>query len=474
MWLRLLAAAAAVMTATCRSQAAPALPGPVGRAVVARVAAYEKASRATVGVSVVALDSGESAVAIRPARRFIPASNQKLLTAAFALVRLGGRFHFETALWYLPTGDLLVAGDYDPTLGDPRLARQRNRSIYAELDRWARALKAAKIDRIGGQILLCRANDKDLRHPDWPTRQRQKWYAAPVGRLNFHNNCFDVTLEAGEGGTKARVTPASRFIRVVSQLRTGPRQLWWLQMLRDGSDLTLKGTIRGPTSRPTSIAIDHPALLFGRVLADRIARAGVQTDGRLRLIAPTAAAGLKGRLVAKTRTPLAEALKRANKRSLNMAAEAVFLRAGDGTWTGSAKLMAASLVKTFGLSPGSVVVRDGGGLSRGNAVTPRAMTTLLRGVLARKDGSALLVSLPISGVDGSMADRLTEARYRGRVAAKTGYIKGVSCLSGYVLSAKGKPRLAFAILVNRVRWLGGAKQLQDDICRLLVDGLGAK
>ena len=91
----------------------------------------------------------------------------------------------------------------------------------------------------------------------------------------------------------------------------------------------------------------------------------------------------------------------------------------------------------------------------------------------RKDGRVFLASLPASGIDGTLRRRMKAPPYRGRIRAKTGYITGVSCLSGYVLDDSGKEVLAFSILVNRVRAGNGwrAKQMQDRICRLLVDSV---
>ena len=59
---------------------------------------------------------------------------------------------------------------------------------------------------------------------------------------------------------------------------------------------------------------------------------------------------------------------------------------------------------------------------------------------------------------------------RGRILAKTGRINNVCCLSGYVLDTTSRPRLAFALPINRFRmgtaWK--AKQLHDSLCRLMV------
>jgi D-alanyl-D-alanine carboxypeptidase/D-alanyl-D-alanine-endopeptidase (penicillin-binding protein 4) len=119
-----------------------------------------------------------------------------------------------------------------------------------------------------------------------------------------------------------------------------------------------------------------------------------------------------------------------------------------------------------------VVLRDGSGLSRHNRISARLMTDVLRHMARRGDaaGAAFLRSLPVSGSDGSLKQRLEEDGLRGTVRAKTGYIAGVSCLSGYVHTAGGRV-LAFAVLINGFdpRQTNQAmKDIQDDVCRALV------
>jgi D-alanyl-D-alanine carboxypeptidase/D-alanyl-D-alanine-endopeptidase (penicillin-binding protein 4) len=101
------------------------------------------------------------------------------------------------------------------------------------------------------------------------------------------------------------------------------------------------------------------------------------------------------------------------------------------------------------------------------------MVKVLVGVATREDRDVLLDALPIAGVDGTLARRMTEAKYSGRIRAKTGYILGVCCLSGYVVDKNGKPAIAFSLMANDVpagkAWV--AKKLQDALCRALVDSL---
>lgn len=442
-----------------------------GQSIIALVETFEKANKASVGVSVVDLRSGKAVASVHDAALLMPASNQKLLTSAAALAKLGGNFQFTTTVSLLGK-DLVVTGDGDPVLGDAILAAEANATIYAELDRWAAAIKNKVGDKFDGDLLVC-SERPAYRCSEWPRNQYDRWYVAPIAELNFNNNCIDVFFVAGKGGAiLPAASPESRFIQFVNKTTKG-KHLWSLRFNADDSVVTVSGTVSQATKDPQSISVNDPPLLFGRVLADRLVRAGVAFSGKVKKAKPSSLDLASAQAICQTQTPLATVIKRANKRSLNMVAEAMFLRLGDGTWDGSARVMTDTLASTYGLAPETLSICDGSGLARKNGVAPAAITKILAGVLARKDAIVFVDSLPICGVDGTMEHRLEQAPYCKRVLAKTGYIAGVSSLSGYVLDHSGRPVYAFSTLVNKVNGPAEAKHLEDQICALLVDSLGA-
>ena len=63
------------------------------------------------------------------------------------------------------------------------------------------------------------------------------------------------------------------------------------------------------------------------------------------------------------------------------------------------------------------------------------------------NASPLLASLPVAGVDGTLAERMKGTPAAGNVRAKTGAMNGVRSLAGYVTTQDGEP-LAFAVVVN--------------------------
>jgi D-alanyl-D-alanine carboxypeptidase/D-alanyl-D-alanine-endopeptidase (penicillin-binding protein 4) len=436
---------------------------------------YEEKSGATVALCVRSMD-GRGVIARHAETAFVPASNQKVLTSAFALATLGADHRFTTRV--LARGrELIVVGGFDPLLGDPRVAKANKQDIYAELDRWSAAAEKHFGNEGVSRIVLAISRPKGpYRHTDWPHAQRQRWYAAPVAALNFHDNCYDVgfTVPADDGPVAPHVTPVSRFIRVVNRVKRGRRHVWSLSAADDESTVTLRGKVKVTTPDPLPVAAEDPPMLLGRVLADRLVRRGVRFEGRFAKAerGELSADGL--REICRTETPIANVLQRANKRSLNLAAECLLLAAGDGTWPGSATRMQRTLAARYAPPPETLRVRDGSGLSKENRVTPAAVVRVLLALAQGPSAGAFLPSLPVAGVDGTLASRLTREPYRGRIAAKTGYVRGACCLSGYVLDAGGRPLLAVSILVGDVpagkAWK--AKNLQDAVCRLLVDAAG--
>jgi len=474
--LRSLALPLIVLLAIASFRTIPAEAGSPTDQVSALVDKYELASKAICGVVAYDLRSRSKIVDVHGEALFVPASNQKILTSAFALATLGPGFQFTTSV-NLVGENILVTGDGDPTIGDPYIAAQQERSVYVELDRWAQAVRQRVGANIAGDLLVCcdRFGDS-FWNPSWPKAQRHRWYCAPIADLNFHNNCFGVRFAVANGVVSPQLIPGGPYIRVDSSVKKGKKHLWSLKSDAGESVVHLRGSVKGPTRSPFRVAANDPPMLLGRALAGRLAKAGVTLKGRIRKVKADEIDTDASKLLAQTKTPLALAMKQANKRSLNMAAECMFLRAGDGTWKGSAEAMMLCLTDKYGLTAEDLSVTDGGGLSHANKVSPLALTKVLGKLALMPEARCFLRSLPRSGTDGSMKSRLTRYPYKGHVIAKTGYVNGSSCLSGYILDRDYRVAVAFSVMVNRVSlgkaWV--AKGLQDSICRLLVDAVNAE
>jgi D-alanyl-D-alanine carboxypeptidase/D-alanyl-D-alanine-endopeptidase (penicillin-binding protein 4) len=107
-----------------------------------------------------------------------------------------------------------------------------------------------------------------------------------------------------------------------------------------------------------------------------------------------------------------------------------------------------------GIDKDDFVFYDGSGLSGYDLVTPRAVAKLLSfAAHDPKTGAPQpwfadwKASLPIGGVDGTLADRFTTAPLKGHVFAKTGTMGEARALSGYLDCASGQT-VIFSILVD--------------------------
>lgn len=93
-------------------------------------------------------------------------------------------------------------------------------------------------------------------------------------------------------------------------------------------------------------------------------------------------------------------------------------------------------------------MRDGSGLSRKNLATPRTLVTTLRAMHTAKGKEIFLASLPIAGETGTLKNRMQYTSAQGTVRAKTGTLRGVRALSGYV-DTIGNGTLAFSAIANQ-------------------------
>ena len=96
-------------------------------------------------------------------------------------------------------------------------------------------------------------------------------------------------------------------------------------------------------------------------------------------------------------------------------------------------------------------LKNGSGLFDANRLSPRILARVLRLMLDRPGVYAeFLGQLALGGQDGTLKHRFEKGTLAGRVRAKTGTLKDVTALAGYVLRADGRPPIVFAFLVSGV------------------------
>ncbi len=205
-----------------------------------------------------------------------------------------------------------------------------------------------------------------------------------------------------------------------------------------------------------------PAKEAAAALKSALKKRGVKVTGGVRVgKTPRKAAGR--RPLASVASPTIAAIAEAtNKPSNNFYAEMLLKRlwaTGDrrGTTRGGAKAS-----ERFARSLGAKIDQlDGSGLSDNNRAAPRSVVRLLATMLDHRAGRAFYGSLPRAGKEGTLDERMEGTAAAGRCRAKTGTITGVSALSGYCRSGRG--RVAFSLLMNGVYSYEAARKIQDQM-----------
>ncbi len=452
-------------------------PGRSLRSRLDRILTNHNQSKAVLGARVIALPDGQVLYDRNGTKAMLPASNMKPVVMSAAIDQLGADFQFKTVLAVRGI-DLVVIGEGDPTFGDERLARRRGQTITATFRSWAETLKATGVRQIPGDVVIDDSIfDDQFVHPSWPADQLQKWYEAPIGGLNFNANCTAVRVRPTSPGKPADVSlvPGGSWLKLANKTVSGTKNVATINRQWDSDTIVVSGMVAkegvlGP------VTVRDPGLYFGDVLKTVLSEEGIQVVGgvvreRVRLENGSIPAGCH--IVAVHRAPLADALSRAGKESLGMMAEALMKllgskRSGVGSWE-SGRQAVDEFLDRVGVSPSQVKVVEGSGLSRSDRLSAAAATQVFRYMYNASDGNfeALRDSLACAGIDGTMKKRCRWPDTKGRIFAKTGYIKGVRTLAGYIHTTSDR-WLAFAFFYNQAAKPNELKKLQDEACRLLV------
>ncbi|MBF2055683.1 MAG: D-alanyl-D-alanine carboxypeptidase [Cyanobacterium sp. T60_A2020_053] len=108
---------------------------------------------------------------------------------------------------------------------------------------------------------------------------------------------------------------------------------------------------------------------------------------------------------------------------------------------------AKEILSQLGINPNSFNLVDGSGLSRNNRATPRAIVDTLRVMYSSPQRDLFFASLPTAGMTGTLRNRMKQTPVKGIVHAKTGTLRGVRALSGYLERGENST-LVFSIITN--------------------------
>lgn len=461
---------------------------------VARILADPGVSQAHWGISVVSM-SGGSIYALNDKQFFNPASNAKLLTtaAAFALLRSGLTFTTQIAS-STPVGqageirgNLTIFGVGDPNISARTfpfgLKTERTGPPLAALADMADQMVRNGVRSVSGDIV---GDDTwfvyERYGAGWSWDDLQWGYGAPVSALSVNDNeVYLSAVPAAQVGEAAAASfvPATAYYTLDNSLISAPAGdpgKPGVERAPGGLTVRLFGrTAIGQPGLHTALAIEDPAEYAARSLREMLVARGVQVTGTARAqhrlpsdtsdffsvqgqplaLHPYLPEAVKADVLGQTvlashvSPPLGQDLVVTNKVSQNLHAEITLrtlgkLEGADGSLVEGTRVVRQFLISA-GVLPGDFVLYDGCGLSVQDLVTPRAFTTLLTYAARQTWGEAFRTSLPVGGVDGSLAGRFKQPLVDGKVFAKTGTLGEARALSGYVVAASGQT-VAFSIM----------------------------
>ncbi|HEV2471860.1 MAG TPA: D-alanyl-D-alanine carboxypeptidase/D-alanyl-D-alanine-endopeptidase, partial [Chthonomonadales bacterium] len=420
---------------------------------------------------------------------FLPASNNKLLTSAAAMVALGHSFAFRTSLFRTGVvdpggtlnGNLILKGDGDPIL------------LPGDLRTMAHDVFQAGIRRVNGKLLYDASIFDDQYYGDsWAWDDMPYYYSAQISGLNVNRNLLDVRVSAGPtpgAPVDVTITPTDKYTLLQSTGVTGkPKSKSTIEIGRilGKNIITVTGSLpidAAPKDEPyIGVTVERPERYAAFLMLAYLKKTGIDVTGGYGAGSVPSSGATE--ITCHYSPTLPEILRRMNKPSDNLIAECLLKRVGAkmrGQGTGGAygtgALAAREIFRKIGLDLTRLHQADGSGLSRENFVSPRNLVTLLAYLRTRSDFQDLYVSLPIVGVDGGLENRMKGTPAVGNCHAKTGYVSFALSLSGYVSTLDGDP-LAFSILMNsHLGAIKDARDAQDKIVTLLSEyrrALGGK
>ena len=453
-WFRIVLAAA-LCTRLLAAHAAP-LPNAVA-------AALDRAKLPHESLVAVVQEVGSTRprLAWQPDRPVNPASLMKLLTTFSALELLGPAWSWTTPVWLEGTvkdgvldGNLVVKGS-----GDPKFVVER---VWLLLKR----LQRAGVREIRGDIVLDRSgfNVPEQNPADFDGEPLRPYNVrADALLLNYKALTFTFTPDAARGVASIGVDLPLAGVRFDGSvpLTGGPCEDWRGALRPDLSDPTrarFTGSLAAACGEKTwALAYPDPKSYNERALLGLWNEMGGKLLGTVRDgQAPATRPSFELASPA-----LAEVVRDINKFSNNVMAQQLFLtlaltQRGSGSPELARELLRQWVAERLGSAGAGLVIDNGSGLSRESRVSAQLLARLLQVAWASPVMPELMSSLPVSGIDGTLKRSRASL---GRAHLKTGSLRDVNGVAGYVLSNSGRRYVVVAI-VNHAN-AGGARPTFD-------------
>lgn len=373
-----------------------------------------------------------------------PASNVKLFTTAAAFARFPAGFAFSTDAFVEAVSDS-VPRVWIRGAGDPLVSSK-------DIQKLAEKIRAAGVERAADIAYDGSVFDTLRFAPGWMWDDLPEEFAPWLSAFPFGRNTLDVAVEApAKAGAPltATVLPGCAPVTVDLRATAGRGEKLSAVFSPETDRITVTGTLAPGGRREFSFTLHKPHETFHCTLLAALAAAGVEVASRRPAIG----------VVPRNLTPCAsvthsldDVAALTNKRSDNLCAESLLkaLAAQTNGRPGSTEAGIAAVrasLGALGVDTTSIALVDGSGSSFYNLASAASLGAALRAMHRHAESRRFIESLATPGGEGTMSRRLSGMRGSEWVRAKTGTIRGVSALSGYILPPEGTP-LVFVVLMQ--------------------------
>lgn len=383
-----------------------------------------------------------------------PASTLKTVTSATAFHLLGADYTWKTTFGYSGTisangtltGDLILTGGGDPTLGSWRYADTKTEVLIRQ---WVKAVRESGIKEIKGRLI---ADDtlfgSQNLPPGWIWQDIGNYYGAGPNGLTWKENQFDLYLKpgarAGDPVILTRTDPAVPYLKIVNEVKTGQAGTGdnvYAYSAPYSNLIYLRGTYATDLKKVIAASLPDPAYELAFRLQDSLKKSGVQFSrppitGRQLQVEKESFLPVQKVLSVHTSPTLSEVVYWFNQKSINLYGEHLLktlaIQKGKEPETAEGVKEVQSFWKTrLGIEEGALNVVDGSGLSPGNRITTMTMANILLSVKKEPWFKSYFDSFPVYN----------------NMKMKSGSINDVIAYAGYQTGSSGTP-FVFSIIIN--------------------------
>jgi D-alanyl-D-alanine carboxypeptidase/D-alanyl-D-alanine-endopeptidase (penicillin-binding protein 4) len=405
-----------------------------------------------------------------------PASVIKVLSTYAAVLKLGFDYRWQTKFYTRGSlessngtlnGDLIIKGFGDPTLHSN------------DLGKIVSYIRAEGIRRITGNIIIDRSyfdvGNKDSSGFD---ENPYSAYNAMPDAMMFNERISTVCVTPNKKSVTKKYTDHSyQLINNLQYVNKSCRGKYsWPRVKIDKSTSTPKVILKGKISkrcgkRNICKVLTKPYKSFYYALKAKMQEEGIRVSGTLKLRKVPSDAT---ELFTYYSDSLEKIISKTAKKSNNLYARHLLLLLGAKTYGAPATLQKGrdAIVKILdakgALGTGVLRIDNGSGLSRVAKMNAKLLATMYDNAYDRY-GQRWMNTLSVAGVDGTIKRRFRGTVVRKRAWMKTGTLRRVKNIGGYVKNRAGK-RYTAVILVNSTKARYRGAKLQNEIIKWLVNG----